>query len=123
MVSQCSLLEINKILNYIVLQKAINKPNFKHRTIFSKQLAAVHNYKTKVLFNKPIYIGQAVLDLSKVLMYNFHYDVIKNEFNENVKLLYGDTDSFIYEIKNADFYEFMKNNPPDYLSKRSSIIF
>jgi hypothetical protein len=59
------------------LQKAINKPNFKHRTIFSKHLAAVHNYKTKVLFNKPIYIGQAVLDLSKLLMYNFHYNVIK----------------------------------------------
>jgi hypothetical protein len=49
------------------LQKAINKSNFKHRTIFSQHLAAVHNYKTKVLFNKPIYIGQAVLDLSKVL--------------------------------------------------------
>lgn len=49
------------------VQKTINKPNFKSRTIFSEHLVAVHNYKTKVLFNKPIYIGQAVLDLSKLL--------------------------------------------------------
>ena len=93
------------------LQKVINKPNFKRRTIFSEHLVAVHRYQTTVQFNKPIYIGQAVLDLSKLLMYNFHYNIIKKEFNNKVKLLYTDTDSFIYEFKNANFYDFMKDNP------------
>lgn len=48
------------------IQKVINKPNFKSRTIFGDNLKAVHSYKPSVLFNKPIYIGQSVLDLSKL---------------------------------------------------------
>ena len=60
--------------------------------------------KTKILFNKPIYVGMRILDVSETLMYNFHYKVIQSKHNENVKLIYMDTDSFIYDIKTIDFY-------------------
>ena len=55
-------------------------------------------------------IGLSVLDLSKVLMYNFHYGVMKPFFGDELKVLYTDTDSFIYQTRNKNIYEFMKNN-------------
>ncbi|GFX55757.1 uncharacterized protein TNCV_3428281 [Trichonephila clavipes] len=92
------------------VEKLIAKPNFKGRTIFDESLAAIHMNKTKVLFNKPIYVGMSILDLSKhfFLMYDFHYNVMKPKYGDHLKLLYMDTDSFIYDIKTDDFYEDMK---------------
>ena len=58
-----------------------------------------------VTLNKPIYLGQAILDLSKTLMYDFHYDYIKPEYDDRAKLLFTDTDSLCYEITTDDFYE------------------
>ena len=60
--------------------------------------------KTELVMSKPIYVGQAILDLSKIIMYEFHYDYAKTKWN-NIKLLYQDTDSLIYNIKTEDFYE------------------
>ena len=57
--------------------KLIAKPNFKHRTIFTENLISVHTSKTKLIFNKPVYVGMCILDVSKTLMYNFHYNYIK----------------------------------------------
>ena len=48
--------------------------------------------------NKPVYLGQAILDVSKTLMYKFHYDYMRPKYGSNVKLCYIDTDSFMYEI-------------------------
>ena len=60
--------------------------------------------KTEIVMNKPIYVRQAILDLSKITMYEFHYDYAKPKWNDT-KLLYQDTDSIIYNIKTEDFYK------------------
>ena len=59
--------------------------------------------KIKVVMNKPVYLGQAILDLSKIVMYEFHYDYMKPKFG-NLKLCYMDTDSLVSHFKTEDFY-------------------
>ena len=54
--------------------------------------------------NKPVYLGQAILDLSKTLMYDFDYNYMRPKYGSKVKLCYMDTDSFVYEIETKDFY-------------------
>ena len=61
--------------------------------------------KTKVKMNKPIYLGLSILEISKILMYEFWYDYMKQEYDNNVKLCYTDTDNFIMDIKTNDFYK------------------
>ena len=85
-------------------KKLTCKPNYQHHTIFSKNLTAVHMKKVSLKFNKPVYLGMSILDLSKTLMYDFHYNYIKPKYGENAKLLFTDTDSLAYEIQTEDFY-------------------
>ena len=85
--------------------KLIAKPNFKHRTIFTENLVAVHMGKTKLVFDKPIYVGMSIWDVSKTLMYDFHYNYIKKKYGENALLLMTDTDSLCYEIETEDFFK------------------
>ena len=66
--------------------------------------------KTKVKMNKPIYLGSSILEISKTLMYEFWYDCMKPKYNDNVKLCYMDTDSFIMNIKTNDFYKDISND-------------
>ena len=61
--------------------------------------------KIKVVMNKPVYLGQAILDLSKIVMYEFHYDYMKQKYPEGLTLSYMDTDSLIYDIETDDFYK------------------
>ena len=70
--------------------------------------------------NKPVYIGMFILELSKVLMYDIHYDYIKNKYGNNARLLFTDTDSLIYEIKTEDVYYSTKSKYYDD-SKKSVI--
>ena len=86
-------------------KKLAAKPNFKHCNIFDENLVAIHMKKTKLVFNKPVYLGMCILDLSKTLMYDFHYNYIKNKFNDKATLLFTDTDSLAYEIETEDFYK------------------
>lgn len=90
--------------------KLISKPNFDHRTIFSENLMAVHLKKTKINFCKPIQIGMVILEISKLLMYSFHYETMKQKYGSKIKLLYTDTDSLIYEVETDDIYEDIKCN-------------
>jgi hypothetical protein len=84
--------------------KLVAKPNYDKCTIFDENLIAVHMKRTKLVYNKPIYLGMCILDLSKTLMYDFHYNYIKNKYGDAAKLLFTDTDSLAYEIKTDDFY-------------------
>ena len=81
------------------------RPNFERVTIFDKNLIAVHMKKTEIYFNKPVYVGQAILDLSKTLMFDFHYNYIKPKYGSKAELLFTDTDSLMYQIKTEDFYK------------------
>ena len=77
------------------------KPNFKSGTLLGVDLMACEMGKVRVVMNKPVYLGQAILDLSKTIMYEFHYDYMKHKYDDDeLKLCYMDTDSLIYSIKN-----------------------
>ncbi|XP_058790457.1 uncharacterized protein LOC131663808 [Phymastichus coffea] len=86
----------------------IAQPNFHSSSIFHENLAAIQLSQTTISIKKPIYIGLCVLDLSKTLVYDFHYGYMKQRIGEKCKLLYTDTDSLIYEIQDVDMYEIMK---------------
>jgi hypothetical protein len=80
------------------------KPNYDRTTIFDENLIAVHMKRTTLKYNKPIYLGFCILDLSKITMYSFHYNFIRRKFKD-AKLLFTDTDSLMYDIKTEDFFE------------------
>jgi hypothetical protein len=89
--------------------KLIAKPNFKSRTIFDENLVAFNMRKTNVMLNKSVYVGMSILDISKNLMFNFYYNVLKKKYDNKIQLLYTDTDSLVIEIKTGDFYSDVKN--------------
>ena len=89
------------------------KPNFKHCNIFNENLIAIHMKKTFLTFDKPVYLGMSILDLSKTLMFDFHYNYIKKKYGDKAKLLFTDTDSLMYEIRAEDFYEDIKGDVKD----------
>ena len=83
--------------------KYTSKPTHVTHKLFGKDYAAVHEIKPVLIFNKPIYVGFTVLDLSKWKMYDFHYSFIKKSFN--AELLFTDTDSLVYGIKSENVNE------------------
>ena len=86
------------------LLKLTSKPTFVSSKIFNENLVAVHKIKETLTLNRPAYVGMCILDLSKTLMYNFHYNYIKRQYDDKVKLLFTDTDSLTYEIEADDVY-------------------
>ena len=81
----------------------VMKPNFKSGVLFGENLMRCEMGKIKVIMNKPVYLGQAILDLSKIVMDEFHYDYMKPKFKD-LELCYMDTDSLINNIKTENFY-------------------
>ena len=84
--------------------------NYKQTTIFDDKFIAVHMRKTKLIFDKPVYLGMVILDLSKTLMYDFHYNYLKKKYGDSANLLFTDTDSLMYETKTEDFYSDIKDD-------------
>lgn len=86
------------------LKKICAEPSFDRFKIFNEDLVGVENKKVKLLLNKPVYIGQTILDLSKLVMYGFQYNLIKriHEYGNQIRLLFTDTDSLMYEIVTPD---------------------
>ena len=96
------------------LKKLAAKPNLKSPPkIFNENLISVHMKKTSLTMNKPVYLGMCILDLSKTIMYDFHYNYIKPKYGEKAKLLFTDTDSLMYEIQTEDFYKDISGDVKD----------
>ena len=87
--------------------KLMKQPNFKYGNIINNNLLSIEMEITNLEFNKPIYVGFSILDLSKYLMYEFYYDVLRQKYGEKVHLCYQDTDSFIIEVETEDVYKDM----------------
>ena len=96
------------------LKKLVAKPNLKcPPKTFSENLVSVHLKKTSLLMNKPVYLGMCILDLSKTIMYDFHYNYIKPKYGDKSKLPFTDTDSLMYEIETEDFYKDISEDVKD----------
>ena len=95
------------------LKKLSAKPNYKSCKIFNENLISVHMKKTSLTMNKPVYLGMCILDLSKTIMYDFHYQYIKPKYGAKAKLLFTDTDSLMYEIETEDFYKDISGDVKD----------
>ncbi|XP_050427700.1 uncharacterized protein LOC126837792 [Adelges cooleyi] len=104
-------MKMSLVCSPAAFQKLINKPTFKGVTQYNENLYAVHLHKAVLTFDKPIYVGFTVLEISKTLMYNFHYNVMKKYYGCDIELLYMDTDSLMYLIKTDDFYHDMLTKP------------
>ena len=87
------------------LLKMAAKPTYVSSKIFNENLVAVHKIKETLTLNRPAYVGMCILDLSKTLMYDFHYNYIKQKYGSKAKLLFTDTDSLTYEIETNDVYQ------------------
>ena len=90
--------------------KLVSEPNYHTINLISEDLSIIEMKKTKVKMNKPIYLGLSILEISKILMYEFWYDYMKPKYGNDVKFCYMDTDSFIMNIKTNDFYEDIAND-------------
>ena len=87
------------------LLKHCSKPTFISCKIFNENLVAVHKMKESLTLNRPAYVGMCILDLSKTLKFDFHYNHIKQNNNNKAKLLFTDTDSLTYHINTNDIYK------------------
>ena len=85
--------------------KLVSEPSYHTINLISENLPIIEMKKTKIKMNKPIYLGLSILEISKILMYDFWYDYMKPKYNDNVRLGYMDTDSFVMHIKTNDFYK------------------
>ena len=81
------------------------QPIYVSLKIFDNDLVAIHKKKVTLTLNKPAYIGICILELSQLLMYEFHYDSIQNKYGKNSRLLFTDTDTLLYETKTEDIYK------------------
>ena len=92
------------------LQKLLSDPLYDRSAVFGESLAGIQMHKDHILMNRPVYTGMCVLDLSKILMYDFYYNHLKAKYGSNCQLLYTDTDSLLLEIKTEDVYKDMGEN-------------
>ena len=87
------------------MMKCVNNPNYEGCNIINENLVGVSKKKKELTLNKPIFLGMSILDLSKIHMYSFYYDVLKEKYKENIRLIYTDTDSYVIQTMTDDIYE------------------
>ena len=92
--------------------REVMKPNFKSGVLFGESLMGCEMGRVKITMNKPVYLGQTILHLSKMIMYEFHYDYMIPKYGYKLKLCYMDTDSLIYSIETDDFYKDIAEDVP-----------
>ena len=92
------------------LRKLTKAPSFDHFRIFTPEIVGVNLKKTTLYLNRPIYPGFAILELSKVLMFDFYYNHIKAKYGSLAKLLFSETGSLCLEVKTEDIYQDMASD-------------
>ena len=92
--------------------REVMKPNFKSGVLFGESLMGCEMGRVKITMNKPVYLGQTILDLSKIRMYEFHYNYMVPKYGNKLKLCYMDTDSLIYSIETDYFYNDIAEDVP-----------
>jgi hypothetical protein len=97
-------IELVRSTNHQKITKLVSQPTYASMNDFGNNLVAVHRTKKVVVLDKPIYVGMSVLDLSKLLMYDFWYKNIKAKYQDKVQLCYTDTDSLLYEVQTDNIY-------------------
>ena len=101
----CKRVDFRLVTNEKKLDKLTSKPAYVSSKIFNENLMAVYKVKETLTLNRPAYVGMCILDLSKMLMYDFHYSYIKKKYNNRARLLFTDMDSLTYEIEAEDVYK------------------
>ena len=101
----CKRVDVRLVTNEKKLDKLTSKPTYVSSKIFNENLMAVHKIKEVLTLNRLAFVGMCILDLSKILMYDFHYNFIKEQYGNRAKLLFTDTDSLTYEIETEDVYK------------------
>ena len=101
----CKRVDVRLVTDEKKLDKLTSKPTYVSSKIFNENLMAVHKIKEALTLNRPAYVGMCILDLSKMLMYDFHYNYIKEKYGDRAGLLFTDTDSLTYEIEADDIYQ------------------
>ena len=96
--------DIRLVTNDKQRSKLVSEPNYYTTKYISENLMIIEMKKTQIFMNKPIYLGQAILDISRTRMYEFWYDYIKPKNQDKAQLCYMDTGSFIIRVKTEDFY-------------------
>ena len=97
--------DVRLVTTFKELDKVTSKITYVSSKIFNENLMAVHKIKEALTLNRPAYVGMSILDISKTLMYEFHYGYIKSKYGDRPKLLFTDTDSLTYEIEAEDVYK------------------
>lgn len=101
-------LDLKIITNERKYEKTVALPTYNHSIYLNENMVIVRLDRVEFKYNKPVYIGVSILDISKIRMYEFHYNVMKKKYNDNIELLYTDTDSLKYLIYTKDVYEDIK---------------
>ena len=103
-------INLKLVTNSIRVKKLIARPSFQRFDIINKDFTSITMMKDKVLLNRPTYLGFSILDLSKITMYRFHYQQIVAKYGSKAKLVYTDTDNFVYLIETKNIYDDMAAN-------------
>ena len=90
--------------------KLVSEPNYHTMKCISENLSIIEMKKVKVKMNKPIYLRLSILEIGKIIMYEFWYDYVKKKYGDMVKLCYMDTESLNMNIKTKDFYKDIARN-------------
>ena len=101
----CKWVDVRLVTNEKKPDKLTSMPTYVSSKIFNKNLMAVHKVKETLILSRLAYVGMCILDLSKMLMYDFHYNYIKKKYNNRARLWFTNTDSLTYEIEAEDVYK------------------
>ena len=108
--------------NEDIYAKHASRANFLSGKMFNENLFAINRIKEELVLNRPIYVGMEILDLSKLLMYDFHYNYMLKKYDKKkIKLMFTDTDSLCYEIKTDDAYEDLFQDKELFITRKRAI--